>query len=41
MMLLGGFGSALLLVALPLPAQGDVPAQAAAGSQFARRSIAR
>ena len=35
MMLLGGFSNALLLVAQPLPAQGDVPAQAAAGSQFA------
>jgi len=35
MMLLGGLGSALLLVAQPLPAQGDVPAQATAGFQFA------
>jgi hypothetical protein len=41
MMLLGGFSSALLLVAQPLPAQGDVPAQAAAGRNFLRRSVAR
>lgn len=35
MMLLGGLGGALLLIAQPLPAQGDVPAQATAGFQFA------
>lgn len=35
MMLLGGIGSALLLVAQPIPAQGDVPPEATAPFQFA------
>ena len=35
MMLLGGLGSALLLIAQPLPAQGDEPAAVTAQVQFA------
>ncbi|MFN7027951.1 MAG: hypothetical protein ACK4PC_01155 [Sphingopyxis sp.] len=35
MMLLGGLGGALLLVAQPLPAQGDAPPEAMAAFQFA------
>lgn len=35
MMLLGGLGSALLLIAQPLPASGDTPVEATAAFQFA------